>query len=158
MGRNRIKKNRITPIHYDLRLFYKKKIIIEASGVSFSGEENGAKIIACYTARTRNRDETLSKSYSRWLKRRRKRKRKKEMSGGGRLSRLKRRWWKASHFGGNLTITGIWNRADETGQLGLPISRGGKNTAGSCRYAKERIVHACPPRLDKCIPLRCPCE
>lgn len=24
MGRNRIKKNRITPIHYDLRLFYKK--------------------------------------------------------------------------------------------------------------------------------------
>lgn len=46
MGRNRIKENRITPIHYDVRLFYKKKIIIEASGVSFSGEENGAKIIA----------------------------------------------------------------------------------------------------------------
>lgn len=82
MGRNRIKKNRITPIHYDLRLFYKKKIIIEASGVSFSEEENGAKIIACYTARTRNRDETLSKSYSRWLKRRRKRKRKKERNVG----------------------------------------------------------------------------
>lgn len=82
MGRNRIKKKSNYSDSLRSPTFLQKKIIIEASGVSFSGEENGAKIIACYTARTRNRDETLSKSYSRWLKRRRKRKRKKERNVG----------------------------------------------------------------------------
>lgn len=106
--------------------------------MDFSSKENAKK--PWHTGRNR---ETSSKRGPKRKKKKvfslaekKERKKKKNLFSRGKIISLEKR--RASHFGGNLTITGIWNRADETGQLGSPIRGEGKTEAGSCRHAKER--------------------